>query len=156
MQTPPRFFLRFFRWFCHPELKKYIEGDLMELYDERLKGLGKQKADIKFIIDVLMLFRPGIIRPPKEYHSINNSAMFRNYFKIGWRNLLNNKGYSIINIGGLAMGMAFAMVIGLWMQHELSYDTFHANADRLALVQKNTFFNNERNIQESTPYPLCD
>jgi ABC-type antimicrobial peptide transport system permease subunit len=54
------------------------------------------------------------------------------------------------------MGMAFAMVIGLWMQHELSFDNFHLNADRLALVQKHTFFNNERNTQESTPYPLCD
>ena len=82
--------------------------------------------------------------------------MFKNYFKIGWRNLVNNKGYSFINIGGLALGMAFAMVIGLWMQHELSFDSFHVNGDRLALVQKNTFFNNERNTQESTPYPLCD
>jgi putative ABC transport system permease protein len=43
MKSPPRFFLRFFRWFCRPELKKYIEGDLMELYDERLKILGKVK-----------------------------------------------------------------------------------------------------------------
>jgi len=82
--------------------------------------------------------------------------MFKNYIKIGWRNLINHKGYSLINISGLAMGMAFAMVIGLWIQQELSFDNFHLNADRLALVQKNTFFNNERNTQESTPYPLCD
>jgi len=156
MQKPPQLFRRFFRWFCHPELKKYIEGDLMELYEERLKVSGKRKADIKFIIDVLLLFRPGIIRPPKRYHTINNIVMFRNYFKIGWRNLLKNKGYSLINIGGLAMGMAFAMVIGLWIQHELSFNGFHSNANRLALVEKNTFFNDERNTQESTPYPLCD
>jgi putative ABC transport system permease protein len=156
LKTPPSFFQKFLRWFCHPELLKYIEGDLIELYDERYEKLGKRKADLKFIIDVLLLFRPGIIRPPKKYHSINNVPMFKNYFKIGWRNLVNNKGYSFINIGGLALGMAFAMVIGLWMQHELSFDSFHVNGDRLALVQKNTFFNNERNTQESTPYPLCD
>jgi ABC-type antimicrobial peptide transport system permease subunit len=135
----------------------HIEGDLMELYTERLKEIGKVKADIKFIIDVVLLFRPGIIRSPETYHySLNKTAMLKNYLKIGWRNLVKNKGYSLINIGGLAMGMAFALVIGLWIQHELSFDTFHMNAERIALIQKKTFFNNERNTQESTPYPLCD
>src|SRR5688500_10010941 len=106
---PPGYFLRFFRWFCHPMLLKYVEGDLMELYDERVKKLGKQKADINFIIDVLLLFRPGIIRPPKKYSTLNNASMLQNYFKIGWRNLLKNKGYSFINVSGLAMGMSFAL-----------------------------------------------
>ncbi|MEX1240041.1 MAG: permease prefix domain 2-containing transporter, partial [Cyclobacteriaceae bacterium] len=86
--SPPRIFLRFFRWFCHPELKKYIEGDLMELYEERLKASGKTKADIQFMIDVLLLLRPGIIKPADGYHTVNNYGMFKSYFKIGWRNLV--------------------------------------------------------------------
>ena len=102
---PPKLFLRFFRWFCHPKLLKYIEGDLMELYAERLKELGKRKADLKFVVDVLLLFRPGIIRPAEGYRNVNQYAMYKSYFKIGWRNLLKNKGYSFINIGGLALGM---------------------------------------------------
>jgi putative ABC transport system permease protein len=54
--NPPRLALSFFQWFCHPKMQKYIEGDLMELYEERIKEKGKRKADIGFIIDVLLLF----------------------------------------------------------------------------------------------------
>jgi hypothetical protein len=50
--SPPKFFLRFFRWYCHPKMLDYIEGDLMEVYRVRLKALGKRKADWKFIVDV--------------------------------------------------------------------------------------------------------
>jgi putative ABC transport system permease protein len=80
--------------------------------------------------------------------------MFKNYFKIAWRNLWRNKGLSFINIFGLAIGMAFAMLIGLWIQYEISFDSFHKNRDRIALVQKHTLFNDNRNTQESTPLPL--
>src|SRR5687767_9522236 len=111
--TPPRLFVKFFRWYCHPKLVKHIEGDLMELYHERLKEIGKGKADIKFIVDVLLLFRPGIIRSSEKYYAVNNTAMFKNYVKIGWRNLLKNKGYSLVNIGGLSASMAVAALIGL-------------------------------------------
>lgn len=73
--------------------------------------------------------------------------MLKSYFKIAWRNLWLNKGLSSINIFGLAVGMAFAMLIGLWIQYETSFDLFHENGDRLALVQKHTLFNNNRNTQ---------
>jgi putative ABC transport system permease protein len=56
--------------------------------------------------------------------------MFKNYFKIALRNLLRHKAYSIINIAGLAIGMASSILILLWVHNELSYDRFHANADR--------------------------
>ncbi len=153
---PPRLFLRFFRWFCHPELRKHIEGDLMELYGERVHEAGKRKADIKFMIDVLLLFRPGIIRPAEGHRQFNNYGMYKNYLKTGWRNLLRNKGYSIINIGGLAAGMSVAILIGLWIQFEMSFDSFHENRSRIAMVLKNTLFNGERNTQEATPFPLHD
>jgi hypothetical protein len=65
--APPGFFLRFFQWYCHPKLRDHIEGDLIEVYNERLKHSGKRKADRRFIIDVLLLFRPGIIRPVEGY-----------------------------------------------------------------------------------------
>ena len=69
--APPSLFLRFFRWFCHPKLRDSIEGGLMELYYERVKEFGKRKADRKFIADVLLLFRPGIIRPREGHKTIN-------------------------------------------------------------------------------------
>jgi len=46
--------------------------------------------------------------------------MFKNYLKIAWRNLSKNKGYTIINVGGLAIGMAVTLIIGLWINDELS------------------------------------
>ena len=61
-QPPPHIFFNFFEWYCHPKLRDHIEGDLIEVYNKRLKEVGKKKADLKFFIDVLLLFRPGIIR----------------------------------------------------------------------------------------------
>jgi heme/copper-type cytochrome/quinol oxidase subunit 2 len=60
--------------------------------------------------------------------------MLKNYIKIALRNIVRHKGYSIINIAGLAVGMACCILILLWVQHELSYDRFHENADTLYRV----------------------
>ncbi len=139
-QSPPRLFHQFFRWFCHPELMASIEGDLFELYQERLRRSGKRKADVKFIIDVLLLFRPGIIKSFEGYKKLNNYGMLKSYFKIGWRNLLRNKGYSFINIGGLSIGMAVAILIGLWVHDELSYNTYHKNYNSIAKVYRHNTF----------------
>ncbi|MEJ0054900.1 MAG: ABC transporter permease [Bacteroidota bacterium] len=132
--SPSKLFLHFFRWYCHPKLQKYVEGDLMELYDERVQKSGKRKADIKFIIDVLLLFRPGIIRPAEGHQNLNTYGMYKSYFKIGWRNLVRNKGYSFINIGGLALGMTITILITLWLHDELSYNRYYENYDHIAKV----------------------
>src|SRR5262245_53576981 len=76
-QNPPQFFLDFFRWFCKPRLRDHIEGDLREIHGERIKEIGKRKADIKFIIDVLLLFRPGIIRTSFKQPRLNYYAMYK-------------------------------------------------------------------------------
>lgn len=80
--------------------------------------------------------------------------MIKNYFKIAWRNLLQNKTLSFINIFGLATGMAFALAIGAWIKYETSFDKFHKNGDRIALVMKNTLFNDRKNTMDATPLPL--
>jgi putative ABC transport system permease protein len=136
-REPPGFFLRFFRWYCHPKLKDHIEGDLMEVYNEQVKASGKRKADRNFIIDVLLLFRPGIIKPVETTIKVNQNAMYKSYFKIAWRNQVRDKGYSFINIGGLALGIAVAMLIGLWVYDELSYDKHHTNYHTFAAVLQN-------------------
>ncbi len=80
--------------------------------------------------------------------------MFQNYFKIGWRNLLRNKGYSLINIGGLALGMSVALLIGLWMYDELSYDQSHTNYDRIVRVMQHQTIDGKISSQVSIPMPL--
>jgi ABC-type antimicrobial peptide transport system permease subunit len=57
--------------------------------------------------------------------------MFKNYLKIAWRNFIQQKWYSFLNMGGLAIGMACGILILLWVRHESSYDDFHENADRI-------------------------
>src|ERR1700733_4194865 len=57
--------------------------------------------------------------------------MIFNYIKIAWRNLTKQKLYSIINISGLAVGLAVCMMIMVYVAHETSYDRFHKNADRI-------------------------
>ena len=57
--------------------------------------------------------------------------MIKNYFKIAWRNLLKYKGFSAINIFGLAIGMACTLLTFLFVKDELSYDQYHKNADRV-------------------------
>lgn len=77
--------------------------------------------------------------------------MGANYFKIAWRNLLKNKGYSAINIGGLAVGMAVAMLIGFWIYDELSWNKYHQNYNKIAQVWQNATFNGEVGSQVSVP-----
>ena len=62
--------------------------------------------------------------------------MFKNYFKIAWRNLVKNKIYSFINIGGLAVGMAVAILIGLWVYDEVTFDKSHQNYESIAQVRR--------------------
>src|SRR5690606_12694339 len=79
------------------------------------------------------------------------SVMIKNYFKIAWRNLAKSKGYSAINIGGLAVGMAVAMMIGLWVYDELTFDRYHENYDRIAQVMQHANFNGKLQTQTSNP-----
>ena len=82
--------------------------------------------------------------------------MIKNYFKIAFRNLLKNKGYSFINISGLATGMAVAILIGLWMWDELTYNKYHKNYDRLAQVWQHNIYNGNIGSQISNPYLMAE
>ena len=152
---PPKLFLRFFRWYCHPKLLKYIEGDLMELYNERVEESGKRKADLKFIIDIVLLFRPGIIRPGEEQSNLNQYDMFKSYLKIGWRNSVKNKGLFAINTAGLSIGIATCLIIMLFVVDELSFDRYNEKADRIVRVVLRGKVNGEIIKEAVTPAPVA-
>jgi putative ABC transport system permease protein len=155
IHNPPKLILRFFRWFCHPDLKKYIEGDLIELYDERLVSYGKKKADIRFIIDVLLLFRPGIIKPGEASRNLDHYGMYKSYFKIGWRNIVKNKGLSAINMAGLTIGVASCLIIMLFVADELSFDRYNKKADQIVRVVLKGNVNGETIKEAVTPAPVA-
>jgi putative ABC transport system permease protein len=108
----------------------------MELYHERQLAHGKRRADLRFMMDVILLFRPGIIRTSFERTMQSPYGMYTSYFKIGWRNLLRHKGYSLINVGGLAAGMATALLIALWIYDELSFNKYHDHYNTIVQVER--------------------
>ena len=77
--------------------------------------------------------------------------MFRNYLKIAWRNLLRNRKSSFINISGLAVGMAVAISIGLWIWSEVTFDRDNRNFDRVASVMQNLDLNGEIQTWDGLP-----
>jgi len=81
--------------------------------------------------------------------------MLKNFLKIAFRNLLRNKGFSAINIAGLTVGMASALLILLWIQNEVSYDKFHKNKDYLYEAWNRGTFNNKLQCWNSTPKILA-
>ena len=80
--------------------------------------------------------------------------MFKNYFKIAWRNLRKNRLYSLINIGGLAVGMAVSFMLLIYVYNEFSFDKFNTNSDRLYTVYRNQPSNGEIITGTATPVPL--
>jgi len=82
--------------------------------------------------------------------------MLKNYLKTAWRNLLRNRASSFINISGLAIGMAVAVLIGLWIYDELSFNKNFKNHNRIAKVIQNVSNNGEVQTWMSVPYPLAE
>jgi putative ABC transport system permease protein len=80
--------------------------------------------------------------------------MLQNYLKIALRNLLRNKVYSFINIGGLAVGMAVAMLIGLWVWDELSFNKYHKNYDKIGRAMQMQTQNGTVFTGQSMPIPM--
>ncbi|MGH2562944.1 MAG: ABC transporter permease, partial [Ginsengibacter sp.] len=82
--------------------------------------------------------------------------MFKNYFKIAWRNLINNKVYSALNILGLATGMAVALLIGLWVYYQFSYDRFLPGYENVYSAKIRYNANGEIGVGPATPSPLAE
>ena len=125
----------------------------MELYQERLENYGERKADIKFIADVLLLFRPGIIKPTKGFRTTNNYGMFKNYFKTSIRNLLKYKAFSFINVFGLAVAMSVCMLIIMMIADQKRYDAFQVNKNRIYRILTDP--ENSRQPYATSPFPLA-
>jgi len=82
--------------------------------------------------------------------------MFKNYVKTALRAIKRHKGYSFINIFGLAIGMACCILILVWVQDELSYDQFHANGDDIYRIIKEEYIEGETLWSALTSPPLAD
>ncbi|GAB3321329.1 ABC transporter permease [Larkinella ripae] len=128
---PPRWANRFLRWLHPSDTIEEVEGDLEELYGYWYRKAGETQAVLRYLLGVASVLPPFVRRRPKNRSDSQPSNlhpdMIRNYFKIALRQLVKNKVYSLINIGGLAFGLACCLLITLYVYDELSYDRFNAN-----------------------------
>jgi ABC-type antimicrobial peptide transport system permease subunit len=128
-QKPPRFP----KWLlsCLKHFQDYyaISGDLEEGYQELIEERGVEFARFWYWIQTInCLF---------EYlgnRFLWSIAMFVNHLKVAFRNMLKHKGFSFINIAGLAVGLACVILILIWVNDELSYNRFHENSDRIGRI----------------------
>ncbi|WP_339696984.1 ABC transporter permease [uncultured Roseivirga sp.] len=135
-QAPPLLLRKLLKRIIAYEIYDEVEGDLAELFHERLNEMSTAKAKWLYFIDVLCSLRNFNLKRKLTFY--NPLVMYKNYLKITFRNLLKYKGYSFINIFGLALGMASCLLILLFVNNELSFDGFHekkANIYRLDEVQ---------------------
>jgi putative ABC transport system permease protein len=103
-----------------------VDGDLCEEYFENLESKGRTHAG-------LWCWKQAIRTTPVFLSDffIWRMIMFLNYLKVALRNIKKQKGYALINIAGLAIGMAACFLILLWVQDELGFDAYHENADSI-------------------------
>ncbi|MEM6768249.1 MAG: permease prefix domain 2-containing transporter, partial [Bacteroidota bacterium] len=128
--TPPKWLLKLFRWFCHPDYVEDIEGDLTERFHLLVEESGMRKAQFRFLWEILRLIRPSLIKPlfPNQFIQ---PAMLKHNLLITYRSFLRNKSSFLINLVGLSTGLACVILILLWIQDEWNVDKFHENDARL-------------------------
>ncbi len=127
--------LKVFQWFCRPEYHRDIEGDLIELYQDRLDEKGPGYANLMSWIDVALLFRPSIIKPISLFNPLKGPFMLKNNLKIAWRQLSKNRFVTLINLSGLIIGMTAALFIWQYVHFESSYDKFHEKSEQIFRIR---------------------
>ncbi len=144
--TPPRIFLKFLRWFCHPDYLEDIEGDVIERFEKRADTHRSIVAKLYFARDILQLLRPGLIRPFEGTQKLNYYGMLKNYFKISIRNIQRHKTFSFLNVTGLSVGLACSILIMIYVKNEQSFDTYNVNYDHTYRVLQ--AFRNDKAVDE--------
>ncbi|MCE7039015.1 ABC transporter permease [Dyadobacter sp. CY312] len=156
---PPKWLDRIAHWICAPHLHETLIGDLHERYALRVNRFGTKKADAFYRKEVLGMIRPSIIKRQKSTYSSPSffqSDMLANYFKIGSRVLLKNKGYSFIHLVGLSIGLWACMMVATVVIDSLSYDKHWARSKdiyRIITIDKRGEGLFERNASSMTSLP---
>ena len=146
---PPRAARLLLRQLKDYTVKYSILTDLDEVYISIYKEGGHFKAACWYWLQCY-----GILLKYSVYAITWKTTMLKNYIKIALRNMSRQKIYAFINIVGLAIGIACTSLIMLWVQHELSYEDFHEQADNIHLIAWERLANNRH--YSSSPAPFAD
>ncbi len=152
---PPVFAEKFFEWYCENAAIEDLHGDLDELFYANLERMSVTRAKFKYCQQILSLVFSYAIEKRKRRsgyrpYSTNQTVMIANYFKVAWRNIRKHKMYSFINAFGLSIGIAFCILIYLFIRDEKSFDQFHSNKNQIYRMEAKRY---DRELQGSeVPY----
>ena len=124
--------------FCNRDYYSDIRGDLEELHARRVHSAPRFTADFKYLVAVLLLLRPSLIRPFK-FHFFNN-FMINQYLKVSARSFSRHKINTLINVFGLSVAVTAATLLYGYVRFELSYDKEYDNKERIYRVNNHSNF----------------
>jgi putative ABC transport system permease protein len=152
--TPPKWPLKFLRFFVKEEYLEEIEGDMEEIFRDNVDQFSPGRAKRIYIWETLKLLRPVLIKNLESLHNLNQAAMFKNYFKVSLRGLIKQPLNSFINVFGLAVAIGVCIFGYAFTRWTYNTDQFHVHKNEVHLV---TFFaNRDGTLQQygTTPRPL--
>jgi putative ABC transport system permease protein len=142
-------------WLIHRFLPKtehaYLGGDFDEIYNSVFEEMGRAAANRWYRLQLIQSLPQIFLN--SMYWSL---VMFNNYLKITFRNLKRHKGYSLINIAGLSVGMACFLLILLFSMYEFSYESHHQNANRIYRVNVEQHLTDQVFRAQTSPVPLAE
>jgi len=149
LPNPPRIAERILSYMMKNSEEFSFLGDMNEEFIDHHKNKGKRKARFWYWGQILINF-PAFLKDSICW----SFQMLKNYIIITWRNIKRNKGFSFINISGLAVGMAACLLILLWVQDEISFNRFHKNTDNIYLTVSERV-DHRGEFFDTTPVPLA-
>ncbi|MEJ7645543.1 MAG: ABC transporter permease [Chryseolinea sp.] len=153
--SPPKWADRFLEWYCNPSLLEEIQGDAHELYGRSAKQRNRRTADFLYVWNVLRFFRWSNIKRSRS-HPTGHFMMYKNYLSVFKRGLIKRKGYSFINVFGLAIGVACFLLISMYIRDEYSFDRMHAKADRIYRIHEILQSDGIGERSASQPFPVAE
>lgn len=122
-KNPPQWADRLLRWFCHPDYLEGIQGDLYELYDERMSRVGRRYADLKFSWEVLRAMRYSLLRNPFMGGELQFSNVIKAADEHSWNEMLfetRNKDYGAYRLrrsygGNMLFGFSVVLTLSIFL-----------------------------------------
>ncbi|MEI9917404.1 MAG: ABC transporter permease [Bacteroidota bacterium] len=144
LRNPPQWPLAVLKAICPSELLEEIEGDVTQKFMRDQVNHGYRIARRKMITNVFRFIRPGILLRNKISLSSISTFMIPYYVRMAWRNIAGSKFYSSLNLLGLTLGLAVGLLILLWVNNEMSFDSFHSKANKIFHVNTQLESNGEK------------
>ena len=155
---PPKWAVRFLHWFCPDELLEGILGDMLEEYEADLQNTTPRQAKQRFIWNVLRFFHPSILLRNHLTLNLINMGILKSHLLVAFRSMRKYRFYSLVNIAGLSVAIAFVFLTFLFIKNEQRIDQFHhqkASIWRVYHKIVNVETGEERNVSAVTAIPVA-